>query len=72
MGFREMRVKAGLSVIKASRALDVSPTAVYQWEDGTYTPNAKRLPEIARLYGCTMDDLLREDGRKEAISDKTV
>jgi transcriptional regulator with XRE-family HTH domain len=41
--------------------LHVSDAAVYQWETGVTTPSAKRLPEIAKLYGCTVDELLRED-----------
>lgn len=60
MGFKEMRVKAGLSVLEVSRTLNVSPAAVYQWEDGTYIPAGKRLPDIARLYSCTVDDLLSD------------
>lgn len=58
MSFREARVKAGLSVREAMIKLDVSDAAIYQWETGLYTPAAKRLPEIAKLYGCTVDELL--------------
>ena len=58
MGFREMRIRAGLSVAKVMEALSVSDAAVYQWETGVTTPNGKRLPEIAKLYGCTVDELL--------------
>lgn len=61
MNFREARVKAGLSVSQVMEALNVSDAAVYQWETNATMPNAKRLPEIAALYGCTVDDLLRKD-----------
>jgi transcriptional regulator with XRE-family HTH domain len=42
------------------KILSVSDAAVYQWETGETTPNAKRLPEIAKLYGVTVDELLSD------------
>ena len=61
MGFREARLAAGLTVANVMTALKVSDAAVYQWETGVTIPNGKRLPEIAKLYGCTVDDLLRQE-----------
>lgn len=61
MRFREMRVRSGKTVLEVSRALKVSPQAVYYWEDETQFPSVKRLAEIAELYGCTVDDLLNPD-----------
>ena len=63
MGFRNARIAAGLSVSQVMEALKVSDAAVYQWETGVTAPSSKRLPEIAKLYGCTIDELLaHEDG----------
>lgn len=59
MGMREARLRAGLSVREVMGALGVSDAAVYQWETGETTPSAKRLPKIAKLYGCTVDELLK-------------
>ena len=61
MGFREARLAAGLTVANVMASLKVSGAAVYQWETGVTIPNGKRLPEIAKLYGCTVDDLLRQE-----------
>ena len=61
MGLKESREKAGYSVLEASRLLCVSPAAIYQWEYGWHTPNSKRLPQIAKLYGVTVDELLKEN-----------
>lgn len=61
MGFRKARLAAGLTVANVMAALKVSDAAVYQWETGVTIPNGKRLPEIAKLYGCTVDDLLRQE-----------
>ena len=62
MGFKQARINAGLSVRQVMKALNVSGAAVYQWETGVFLPNAKRLPEIAKLYGVTVDDLLKDNG----------
>lgn len=61
MSFRSSRIKAGLSVSQVMKALSVSDAAVYQWETGETMPNAKRLPEIAKLYGCSVDELLKKE-----------
>lgn len=61
VGFRSARIQAGLSVAQVMKILSVSDAAVYQWETGETTPNAKRLPEIAKLYGVTVDELLSDD-----------
>ena len=61
MSFRSARVNAGLSVTDVMNALNVTDAAVYQWETGANIPKGSRLPEIAKLYDCTIDDLFRED-----------
>lgn len=66
MGFKNSRIQAGLNVPKVADALGVSQEAVFSWERGKYMPEAKRLPEIARLYGCTVDDLLRDTEHESA------
>lgn len=61
MSFLACRKKAGLTQVEAANSLGVSDAAVCQWEKGETMPTGKRLPEIANLYGCTIDDLLKED-----------
>lgn len=51
-----------MSVAQVVEALSVSDAAVYQWETGVTTPNTKRIIEVAKLYGVTVDYLLAEDG----------
>nr|DAW57535.1 MAG TPA: helix-turn-helix domain protein [Caudoviricetes sp.] len=62
VNFRTARLSAGLSVAQVVEALSVSDAAVYQWETGVTTPNTKRIIEVAKLYGVTVDYLLAEDG----------
>lgn len=61
MGFRKARQNAGMTVAQVMKALSVSDAAVYQWETGVTMPTGKRLIEIAKLYGCTVDELLKEE-----------
>lgn len=63
MALKRMRKRAGLTARDAALALGVTFQNVYNWENGSYLPPAKRLPEIAKLYGCTVDELLADAGR---------
>ena len=58
MGFLTARKKAGLTQDEAAKALNISGAAVCQWETGKNLPDARKLPQIAKLYGCTVDELL--------------
>lgn len=58
--YKVLREKAGLSVRQVMEALNVSDAAVYFWETGANAPSTKKLPDIAKLYGCTVDELLKE------------
>ena len=71
MGFKQARINAGLSVRDVMKALGVSDAAVYQWVTGVFTPKTKRLSEIAKLYGVTVDELLSESGKEDGTSETT-
>lgn len=58
MNLRKMREKAGKSVLDVQKALGVSDAAVYYWESGTTKPTVEKLIKLARLYDCSVDDLL--------------
>ena len=47
-----------MSQVEASKALNVTPAAVCIWESGAAKPTADNLAALARLYGCTTDELL--------------
>lgn len=61
MSFKEQRKRAGLTQMEVAKRLGVTDSAVNQWETGKTTPNTKRLSELARLYNCTIDELLKEE-----------
>ena len=60
MGLRDLRVRAGVSVNRVAAELGVTRIAVYQWERGESVPSVKRLGQIARIYGCTVDEIVKE------------
>lgn len=66
MSFISARKKTGLSQTTVGEKLGVAAAAVSQWETGTTFPNPRRLPEIAKLYGCSVDELLAEDANAPA------
>lgn len=66
MGLKEMRKNAGLTAREVAAAMGVTFQNVYNWEAGSYLPRASQLSALAKLYGCTVDDLLRDSGQDTA------
>lgn len=58
MSFYSARKKAGLSQAAAAKEFGVAAAAVCQWETGRTMPDPRKLPQIAKVYGCTIDELL--------------
>jgi len=61
MGFREQRLKAGMTMEEASAAMKVSRTTLGNWENGKKQPVAKNIIKMSEVYGCTTDELLKGD-----------
>lgn len=62
MKIREYRETEGLTRAQVAGRLGVSPTAVRKWEVGLARPSADRLPALAGLLGCTIDELFGRGG----------
>lgn len=58
---RRLRLAKGLTQEQLSDMLGVSIQSISRWECGNTLPDVMLLPEIARLYGVTVDDLYREE-----------
>lgn len=69
MNFASARLTAGFTQKEAAARLGVDQSAVSFWESGKKTPRGALLPSIARLYGCTVDDLLSD---KAATADQST
>lgn len=69
MSFCSARKKAGLSQADVGAMLGVASAAVCQWETGKTMPRSSLLPKIAKIYGCTVDDLLSDEEESPATQD---
>lgn len=56
-----LRKKSGFTQEEIAVRLGVSPQAVSKWENDLSCPDIMLLPEIAKLYGKTVDELLGAD-----------
>lgn len=56
---RKCREQAGLTQEQTAEYMGVNQSTVSQWESGDMNPRADRLPLLAQLYACTIDDLLQ-------------
>lgn len=54
------RVNTGLSQERLANLLKVDRSTVAKWETGKSMPRAELLPKIAKILGCTVDDLLND------------
>ncbi len=58
---RALRLRKGLTQEQVAQQLGVTYQAVSKWENGTNTPDIALLPEIAALFGVTIDSLFAQD-----------
>lgn len=65
MSFVSARRRSGLSQRAVAKELNISAAAVALWEVGKTKPRAALLPQIAKLYGCPIDELLAQEEMKE-------
>lgn len=56
---KRLRCEKGLTQEQVAHRLGVSPQSVSRWECAATLPDVMLLPELARLYGVTVDDLYR-------------
>ena len=58
---RERRLRGAIPTQKeVAKVLGVRESTVSKWERGEAKPRADKLPRIAKLYGCTIDELLND------------
>lgn len=59
MNLKLVRTKAKLTQAQVAAALNVNQSAVAYWETNRAKPRADKLPALARLFGCTIEELLQ-------------
>ena len=58
-----LRENAGLTQSAVSISIGIDRSTVAKWESGDAMPRAEKLPAIAALYGCTIDELFQTDSQ---------
>ena len=59
-GIEYCRKKAGLTQVQLAELLGVSQANISTWEKGKAFPSADKLPNIAEVLKCKIDDLFGE------------
>lgn len=54
---KNLRKKEKLTQIDLAKKLKIGQSTVAMWEAGEAMPRADKLPELAKILGCTIDDL---------------
>jgi len=52
-----LREKAGLKQGELAKLLHIGQSTVAMWESGKANPTVDKLPELARIFGCSIGDL---------------
>ena len=55
---KRRRQAAKISQFEMAKLLGVTQSAVSQWENGVVFPNTKLLPKIAKVLGCSIDEIM--------------
>lgn len=55
---REARVAAGMTQEQLGFALGITKSSVSAWENGRETPSFRMLPDLRRLLGRSLDELI--------------
>ena len=55
-----MREQKGMTQVHLAQYLGIGQSTVAMWESGESMPRADKLPELARVLGCSIDDLFRD------------
>lgn len=57
MAIREKRIEKGLTQDELAAALNIRRTTISMWETGNSMPRGEVLIKLAKVLGCTIDDL---------------
>ena len=57
---RHRRLELGLTQAQLGELLYITPQTISKWERGESYPSIVMLPQIAKIYKCSIDDLFIE------------
>lgn len=66
MNLKTLRESMRLTQDAVAERLGITRTTVSMWESGDTMPRADKLPQLAKLYDCTIDDLFQTNDDQTA------
>lgn len=57
---REFREKIGINQQLFAHKIGVKQATVSRWESGKIAPKFEKIPQIARILDCTIDDIFQK------------
>ena len=66
---QKLRLKANLSQEQLANLLAIDRSTIAKWETGNALPRAEKLPYLAQILNCSIDELLGQD---EEVDTKEV
>lgn len=57
MTLAERRKAAGMTQEHVAKRIDVDQASISHWEHGKYVPQRKYRKKLAKLFGCTVEEL---------------
>lgn len=61
---QNLRNKNNLTQEQLALKLNVDRSTIAKWETGEAMPRADKLPELARILECTIDDLFEKEEKE--------
>ena len=58
---KKFRKKNKISQLELARILKVGQSTVSMWETGDIMPRADKMPMLAKILNCSIDDLFKND-----------
>ena len=55
------RKEKGITQIELANLIGVTQANISAWENGIAFPTSDKLPKLAKIFGCTIDELYRKE-----------
>lgn len=57
--YKKIRRRVGMTAQEVATKIGVSISTLFSWESGKTSPDSTRVIQLANLYGCTADELIK-------------
>ena len=68
-----LRTKSGYTQLQVAEKINYSDKSISKWERGDAIPDIPVMLELAKLYGVSLDDIVKDYGKKrDKTKDKKI